>query len=294
MRTFLADEFDCARLVAAKGTVTVSVCLPARDEAPTIGPIIETIVAELVERHPLVDEVVVIDDGSQDQTAAIAAAAGAVVVRGDEVLAELGHGQGKGDALWKSLVVSTGDIVAWCDADVTDFDPRFVTGLVGPLLTHPHLEFVKGFYERPLDGRPGEGGRVTELVARPVLALLFPHLTSIVQPLAGEYAGRRRLLERLPFATSYGVDLALLIDAVAEVGLDAVAQVDLGVRVHRNRSLAELSLQAMEVLNVALRRAGIDVVDSPVLHRPGLAPAYDASIERPPLLDVAAYRRQVS
>jgi glucosyl-3-phosphoglycerate synthase len=159
--------------------------------------------------------------------------------------------------MWRSLQASTGDLVVWCDADVTNFDSRFVTGLLGPLLTDPEVMFVKGFYERPLDGRPGKGGRVTQLLARPLINLLFPSLTSILQPLAGECAGRRSVLESVPFAASYGVDLALLIDIAAEYGEDSIAQVDLGERVHRNRTLEELSVQSFEILQAALARAGI-------------------------------------
>ncbi len=294
-RLFDAAALDTNALVADKGSSTISVCIPARDEAATIGPLIESIILELVERHALVDEVIVVDDGSTDSTAVVARQAGATVYASGDILPSSGPGRGKGDALWKSLAVSKGDIVAWCDADVRQFDPRFITGLVGPLLLHPELQFVKGFYERPLDGRPGEGGRVTELVARPVLSLLFPALATFIQPLAGEFAGRRPLLERMPFASGYGVDLALLVDIATDVGLGAIAQVDLGTRVHRNRPLAELSIQALEVLGIALQRAGVDTTDQPVLQRPGHPPVVVAPADaRPPLVEVPAYRREVS
>ncbi len=224
-------------------------CLPARNEEATVGPIVASIVRHLVEGIPLVDDLVVVDDGSTDATAEVARSAGARVV------ATTTPG-GKGGALRTSLAVSRGDLVAWCDADIVDFDPRFVTGLVGPLLCEPSVDFVKACYRRDLHGADGEGGRVTELVARPLLARLFPHLAGFTQPLAGEYAGRRALLERLTFVPGYGVDLGVLIDVAQQVGVDAMVQVDLGHRSHRNRPLAELAPQAAAVLAVALDRAG--------------------------------------
>jgi len=285
--TFDAGDFDPAELVAAKADQTVSVCLPARNEAPTVGAIVRSIREALVDRHPLVDEIVVVDDHSTDDTADVALAAGAKVVAAADVLAEYGKGHGKGAALWKSLAESTGDLVVWCDADLVDFDPRFVTGLVGPLLARRDIDFVKGFYDRPSAEAGGRGGRVTELVARPLLAVLFPHLSPIVQPLAGEYAGRRELLEQLPFVDGYGVDIALLIDIADEVGVDAIAQVDLGTRVHRNRSLDELSPQAVAVIQTALNRAGHRTATVATLHRPGLDTVEVELLERPPLASLA-------
>jgi glucosyl-3-phosphoglycerate synthase len=239
-----------AELVVAKGATSISVCLPAQNEGATIGSIVASIVEHLVEDEPLVDELLVVDDGSTDATAEVARRAGARVV------ATTTPG-GKGGALRTSLAASRGDLVAWCDADIVDFDPRFVTGLLGPLLSEPSVSFVKACYRRDLHGRAGEGGRVTELLARPLLARLFPHLAGFTQPLAGEYAGRRALLERLTFVPGYGVDLGVLIDVAELVGVEAMAQVDLGQRSHRNRSLAELASQADAVLAVALDRAGI-------------------------------------
>jgi glucosyl-3-phosphoglycerate synthase len=292
LRTFRAGEFDLARLVADKSGRQISVCLPARDEEDTVGKIVETIRRALVEQFSLVDEILVVDDHSGDRTARFAADAGATVLQAADILPEYGEGHGKGEALWKSLYASKGDLIVWCDADVRDFDPNFVVGLVGPLLTRPDLQFVKGFYERPVDNGAGRGGRVTELVARPVVSLLFPHLAPIVQPLAGEYAGRREALELLPFVEGYGVDLGLLIDVAARFGLDAMAQVDLGTRVHRNRPLDELSVQATSVLQTALRRASPDLVGrSTTLTRPGLEPLEVDAVERPPLVEVPAYRR---
>jgi glucosyl-3-phosphoglycerate synthase len=184
----------------------------------------------------------------------------------------------------------------WCDADITDFGPRFVVGLLGPLLLHPDVDFVKGFYDRPVGegGAAGGGGRVTELVARPAIALLHPRLSSIVQPLGGEYAGRRALLEQLPFVQGYGVDLGLLIDIADLEGPGAIAQVDLGTRHHRNRSLEQLGPQALEVLQTALRRARPELGGEATLVRPGLDPVEVAVGERPPLVEIPAYRRRTA
>ena len=264
---FSHHDFDPARLAARKEAdgLTASLCIPARDEATTIGRIVESARRRLVEAVPLLDEILVVDDHSADATAAVAAAAGARVVRSADVLPEAGPGSGKGDAVWKSLSASTGDLVAWVDGDISDFGPRFVTGLLGPLLTAPSVQFVKGFYRRPGGGRAGGGGRVTELVARPLIARLFPHLNGIVQPLAGEFAGRRPVLEALPIVCGWGVDLALVVDVVARHGLPALAQVDLGTRRHRHRPLDQLSPQALAILTTALRRAGTPERDVPRL-----------------------------
>jgi glucosyl-3-phosphoglycerate synthase len=271
--TFRAGQFRPADAVAAKRGRRISVCLPARDEAATVGVIVERIRAELVERHPLVDEILVVDDGSADRTAAVAADAGARVVHAPSVLAGAAPGPGKGEAMWKAVHVSTGELVAFCDADVVDFEPDFVTGLVGPLLTRDDVAFVKGFYERPLGEGGQGGGRVTELAARPAIALLHPHLSGIRQPLAGECAARREVFESVPMIGGYGVDLGLLIDVAERYGVAAMAQVDLGRRVHRNRSLHELSAQATAVTQVALQRSGR-----------GLAPGlpWQASLQRAP------------
>ena len=269
-------------LVVYKGATSVSLCLPARNEATTVGAIVTLVMDHLVRRHQLVDEVVVVDDGSIDDTAAVARRAGARVVAAADVLAEYGPAPGKGRALWKSLVVSRGDLVVWCDADIVNFDPHFVTSLLGPLLSDPSVDFVKGCYRRDLHGRPDEGGRVTELVARPLLARFFPHLSGFRQPLSGEYAGRRSLLERLPFAVGYGVDIGLLVDVHALVGVGAMAQVDLGHRSHRNRSLQELTVHAEAVLATVLARAGVVPPSS------GPAPPR----WRPPLVDLPAYRNR--
>jgi len=300
LRSFRHQQFPVERLVEAKRGRRVSVCLPAKDEAATIGRIVEVIRSRLVDGQPLVDELVVIDDGSLDGTSEAAAAAGADVVSAADILAEYGTEGGKGQAMWKGLHVTTGDIVAFCDADVSNFGPEFVTGTVGPLLVRDDVAFVKAFYERPLDGRPGEGGRVTELVARPLISLLFPHLASLVQPLAGECAARRDVLEHVPFVTGYGVDLGLLIDVSEQFGAATIVQCDLGQRIHRNRPLAELSLQAMAIMQLALSRVGTGTdigaaISEPpwhsVLWRPGQAPASVTLTERPSLSEVPAHRK---
>lgn len=285
IRTFHHEDASPRRLVHRKDGRTISVCLPARDEAATIGPIVTALRAHLVDEVPLVDELIVVDDHSEDATAAIARDAGARVVHAADVLPDLDLGPGKGQAMWKSLHVATGDLVAWCDADIRDFDVRFVTGILGPLVDHEDVGFVKGFYDRPLDGEPSGGGRVTELVARPLISLLFPHLSAIVQPLAGEYGGRRDVLESVPFVGGYGVELGLLVDIAERFGPGTIAQADLGVRIHRNRPLGELGPQATAILHTALRRADTDLTlpEAALLVRPGEEPTAVEIAEMPPV-----------
>ncbi|MGB3055741.1 MAG: glucosyl-3-phosphoglycerate synthase [Acidimicrobiales bacterium] len=289
-RSYPQGWFRAADLTSLKGATTVSVCLPARNEQSTVGEVVASIRHHLVELTPLVDEIVVVDDHSTDLTAERAAAAGARVVDAGEVLTEYGAGHGKGEALWKSLHESTGDVVAWVDSDIVDFDPAFVVGLLGPLLTDPTIDFVKGHYHRPESDGVG-GGRVTELLARPLLSQFFPDLAEVAQPLSGEYAGRRTLLERLPFMTGYGVDVALLIDAARTVGIEHIAQVDLGVRHHRNRTLDELGPMALTVSQVILDRAGVRPPGPAILRRPGTSPLVVSPNERPPLASLAARSR---
>lgn len=257
-RTSRMADWDRAALARAKGSTSVSVVLPARNEERTVGDIVRRLRRELVDELPLVDEVVVIDSGSEDRTADEARAAGATVYRQCDVHPELGDRPGKGEALWKSLFVTTGDVVVFVDADLRDFDPGFAVGLIGPLLADPRTHFVKAIYDRPLtDGRtvlPAGGGRVTEILARPLLNVHFPELAGVVQPLAGEYAGRRALLERLPFVSGYGVEIAMLVDVLHDVGLDGLAQVDLGRRVHRNSPDDALCRMAGQVYLALLSR----------------------------------------
>ena len=261
--TFSSSEFaDLRRLVDAKErqNLKISVGLPTLNEEATIRKVIRAIRSRLVERVPLVDELVVIDSRSEDRTREIAEEEGIRVFIHDEILPETGSYRGKGEALWKSLHVLGGDIVAWIDTDVTSAHPKFVYGIVGPLLMRPDLQFVKAFYQRPL--RIGDelqatgGGRVTELAARPILNLFFPELSGIVQPLSGEQAGRRTLLEQLPFFSGYGVETGLLVDTLQHAGLGAIGQVDMKQRIHRNQSLYDLSKMSFEVLQVAIKRVG--------------------------------------
>ncbi len=292
-RRFAAGEFTAANLVEQKGSTTVSVCLPARNEEATVGAIVEVVRNELMDKLGLVDEVIVMDDHSTDRTAAVAKDAGATVVACSDVLDHLGNQPGKGETLWKSLYISTGDIVVWCDSDVANFGPHFITGLLGPLLIDNTIGYCKGFYHRPVGADQRGGGRTTELVARPLIALLFPELGDIIQPLAGEYAGRREILERVPFVQGYGVEMGLLIDVCRLAGYNSIAQVDLGTRVHRNRPLHELSSQATEVMQVALHRADRTLVNTAItLRRPGFGDTEITMQERPPLVEVTGYFRQ--
>jgi glucosyl-3-phosphoglycerate synthase len=285
--TYHYRDFPLRELLEAKGDQVVSVCIPAHDEAETVGAVVSKLRLHLMERVPLIDELLVIDDHSSDGTAEVAAEAGARVVLAADVLPQVAGGNGKGEALWRSVYSARGDIVAWCDADITDFGARFVVGLLGPLLLRPDVAFVKGFYERPM-ASGDTGGRTTELMARPLLATLFPHLASIRQPLSGEYAGRRSLLEQLPFVRGYGVDLAMLIDVAEVAGTQAIAQVDLGTRVHRNRALDQLGPQALVVLQAALNRAGVPAADPAILVRPGRDPLPVTFGELPPLAALVA------
>ncbi|MGH9088680.1 MAG: glucosyl-3-phosphoglycerate synthase [Acidimicrobiales bacterium] len=252
VRTFGAGAFPPGVLLAAKGDRAVSICIPARDEGATVG----AVVAAVRQTHVaaaggsgLVDEVVVVDDGSADGTGGAARAAGATVVA-------LPRGQGKGSAMRAGLAAATGDVLVYLDADVENTTGAFVAQLLGPLLTATGVALVKGYYERPLAGAPSGGGRVTELMARPAIEVLFPELAAVHQPLAGETAAPRWVLEALDFEPGYGVELGLLVDVARKFGVGAVAQTDLGVRVHRNRPLDELRPQAVEVLRAALARSG--------------------------------------
>lgn len=246
-------DLSAERTLAAKGSRSVSVVLPALDEAATIAAIVRAL------PRPLVDEVLVVDDSSSDATVAAATEAGARVIASP--------GRGKGRAMWTGVRESAGDIVVFCDADVRDFGPHYVERLVGPLVCDDTVAFVKAWYDRSFDGRPGEGGRVTELAAKPLLRVLFPALADLRQPLSGECAGRRAAFEEIPFVEGWGVDIGLVLDMAARFGTGAIAQVDLGSRLHRNRPLAELGPQAEAIMRTVLYRAGVGdaVAECPAL-----------------------------
>jgi glucosyl-3-phosphoglycerate synthase len=258
---FHHGEFsDLRRLVQLKEKqgVTVSLVLPTLDEEETIGPIVRRAMREMVGRVPLLDEVLVIDSASSDRTREIAEAEGARVVQHPDVLSRYGSFRGKGEALWKSLYETSGDIVVWADTDVRHWHHRMVYGTLGPLLHEPRLQYVKGYYQRPIvqEGvlKEGGGGRVTELVARPLINLFYPELSGLIQPLAGEYAGRRGLLESIPFFTGYAVEIGHLIDAAERVGIEGLGQVDLERRVHRNQELEGLSRMSFVILQAVMKR----------------------------------------
>ena len=309
-RTSRATDWQASRLVDVKADTRVSVVLPALNEEATVGPIVAAIRRRLVERHGLVDELIVMDSGSTDGTYDAAVEAGAKVVRREEVLSDVEPLPGKGEVLWRSLAATTGDVLVFVDSDLRDFTTSFVTGLLGPLLTTGHA-FSKGCYQRPLltehGVSPDGGGRVTELVARPLLNMHWPQLAGFVQPLSGEYAARRGLLEQLPFPIGYGVEIGILVDALRLVGLDGLAQVDLSRRKHRNQEIGKLGRMSSEILQVALerlRREGrVDMATAPatelvqfersedeyVVHCLDMAPR-----ERPPVNTLPEYRARMA
>jgi len=261
-RTSHAHEWEPMALLAAKNdqAVTITVILPALNEEATVGAIVRTITSTLGPRSgcPLVDELVVLDSGSTDKTAEQAARAGATVIHRDEVLPHIPSVTGKGEAMWRGLSATTGDLVVFVDADLLSFNASYITGLLGPLLNDDKTALVKAVYERPLvrddHVAVAGGGRVTELVARPLLNLYWQELAGVIQPLSGEYAARRTLLESLSFPTGYGVDFALLVDTAVMLGVRAISQVDLGVRVHRHHDDRRLGRMAAEIMQTAMTR----------------------------------------
>ncbi len=310
--TFTSAEFsDLQQLLRWKESSgqTISLALPALNEEETIGGVISTLKKALLDEVPLLDEIVLIDSNSTDRTREIAAELGVPVYIHQQILAdEVGSFRGKGEALWKSLYVTHGDIIVWVDTDITNIDPRFVYGLLGPLLSWESIQYVKGFYRRPItvegELRPEGGGRVTELVSRPLINLFVPELSGVVQPLSGEYAGRRRALEQLPFFSGYGVETGLLIDMLSHFGLQAIAQADLQERVHHNQSLIGLSRMAFAILQVFIARLEarnkvrlLDEVNRSmklIRYEPErffLEVESISDVERPPMLSIPAYRR---
>ena len=312
--TFHRAEFaEVGKLVDLKRKqgLTVSLGLPALNEAETVGNIIRSVKRTLFEEVPLLDEIVLIDSGSTDDTVRIAEDLGIPVHVHQEILASHGSYKGKGEALWKSLFVLKGEIIAWVDTDIKNFYPGFVYGLLGPLLREPEIQYVKGFYRRPIrvggDLISEGGGRVTELTIRPLFNLFYPDLSGMIQPLAGEYAGRRAALERVPFFTGYGVETGLLIDLFNEFGIRAIAQVDLEERIHRNQSLPALSQMSFAILQVLMQRLEeknrihlLDAVNRSMkliqrrqrTYALELKEIYDH--ERPPMLTIPEYQAKMS
>ncbi|MFD5709978.1 glucosyl-3-phosphoglycerate synthase [Streptomyces pharetrae] len=297
-RSWSVTDRPLHKILAAKRATgqTVSVVLPALNEQETVGDIVTAVRRDLVRQVPLVDEVVVVDSGSTDRTSEVAAAAGARVVHRDEILPRIPAAPGKGEVLWRSLLVTSGDIVCFVDADLREFSPDFVSGIVGPLLTDPEVHLVKAMYDRPLGTAAGQGGRVTELMARPLLNMHWPQLAGFVQPLGGEYAARRSLLERLPFPVGYGVELGMLVDALHLVGLDALAQVDVGVRRHRHQdgqALGRMSAAIYRTAQLRLARAHLVRPQLTQFERVGngFEPrTYSVDTEeRPPMAEIAEY-----
>lgn len=311
---FKAKSFSSIRRLAKlkkEQNVKISLVIPTLNEGDNIGRTIDVLKPKLMgRRHKLIDEFVIVDSGSTDNTREEVESRGLKFYPADKILRKYGKVKGKGENLWKSLYVTTGDIIVWIDADIRNIQPRFVYGLVGPLLTHQSIGLVKAFYQRPI--RVGEelvplgGGRVTELTVRPLFNMYFPRLSGFIQPLSGEYAGRRWHLERIPFFTGYGVETGMLIDFVKKFGLNSVAQVDLVKRVHRNNTLASLSNMAFGILQVFARRANalgkFILVRKPrdktriIEHlRDGtyrIKPKKIQEMERPPMIIIDEYRER--
>lgn len=310
--TFHHSDFgDIKKLVALKEkqNLKISLAFPTLNEEKTIGKEILIIKNELVDRHPLLDEIAVIDSDSTDATREIAAEFGANVFVSSEILPQYGSYRGKGENLWKSLYVLEGDIIVWIDADINNIHPKFVYGLLGALLNHEKLEYVKAFYERPITGEHGirrsGGGRVTEILTRPVFSTFFPELASLIQPLSGEYAGRRRLLEKLSFSVGYGVEIGHLLDIFKTRGTEVLGQVDLDMRIHRNQDIRSLSRMSFALLNTVLKRLeaygkitlnekvntehiAINVEEERhILEKTSMVP-----LERPPMMTLEEYRKK--
>jgi nucleotide-binding universal stress UspA family protein len=310
--TFNANEFEdlnYLRSLKQQRGLTISLALPALNEEATVGNVIETIREALVSSVPLLDEIVLIDSNSADRTRDIARDLGLPVFIHQSVLPEHGSRRGKGEALWKSLYCTQGDIVIWLDTDIVNIHPRFAYGLIGPLLLRPNIQFVKGFYQRPLKVgdkmQAGGGGRVTELTARPLLNLFYPELSGVIQPLSGEYGGRRTALEKLSFFSGYGVEIGLLIGVLDKFGLNAIAQVDLQERIHHNQPLEALSKMSFAIIQAVIRkletRYGQSILENvnrtmKLIHyeKDGFRLDIEeiAERERPPMLEIPEYRER--
>jgi len=310
--TFHHGQFwDLLRLIKEKEkkNLTISLCIPTLNEEKTIGKEVVLFKSELQDRYPLLDEIAVIDSGSTDRTLEVAASFGADVYHSADILPEMGFKRGKGENLWKAIHQLKGDIIVYVDADIKNIHPRFVYGLVAPLIHRSEIKYVKAFYDRPLalssEIRPSGGGRVTEILVRPLFSLFFPELTAIIQPLSGEYAVRREILERIPFPVGYGVETSHLLDVYFEYGLDAFAQTDLDRRVHRHQETRDLGKMSFGILRTFFKRMKArGMVDNlPELTanlRQFLAQEnrYEQVIheifeeERPPMIEVPAYREK--
>ncbi len=289
--------------------LSISLCLPTLNEEKTIGQEIVILKAELADRYPLLDEIAVIDSGSNDRTLEIASSFGADVYNASECLPECGNYRGKGENLWKALYLLSGDIIVYVDSDIKNIHPRFVYGLVGPLIKSPDIHYVKAFYDRPLaysEGlRPTGGGRVTEILIRPLFSLFFPELAGIQQPLSGEYAGRRSILEQIPYPVGYGVETAMLIDIYERLGLSAFAQTDLDRRIHRNQETIALGRMAFGVLRTFMSRLQREEMVSFREELPSIMRQFEVAegkyrqlefdieeVERQPMIEVEAYRQK--
>jgi len=310
--TFHHSAFaDVRRLVELKERqgLTVSLCIPTLNEERTIGKEVVVFRSELMSRHRLVDEIAVIDSGSEDKTLEVAAAFGAQVYRAADILPETGAKRGKGENLWKALYQLKGDVIVYVDADIKNVHARFVYGLVGPLILRPAIGYVKAFYDRPLVSsgktRPSGGGRVTEILVRPLFCLFFPELAGLIQPLSGEYAVRREILERLRFPIGYGVETSHLIDVYRGWGMEAFGQTDLDQRIHRNQSTRDLGKMSFGILQTFLSRVGEARGAAPLRDFSGFLRQFQAGEagyeqllyeirpeERPPMIEVPAYQRK--
>ncbi len=311
--TFHYSDFtDIQRLIdiKKKKNLTISLCLPTLNEEKTIAKEIIIMKSELMTRNPLLDEIVIIDSGSTDNTVEVAKAFGADVYDADEILPNLEKFKGKGENLWKSLFVTKGDIIVYLDADIKNIHHRFAYGLVGPLLLDDTIKYAKAFYDRPIaigknKIRPTGGGRVTELVIRPLFSLFFPELTQIIQPLSGEYAGYREVFEKLPFPIGYGIETSMILDICERWGLDVIAQVDLERRVHRNQNTKALGKMSFVILKTFLNRIKkLEFIDlkketfNEMIQYNLVKNEFQPDIfnvdglERPPMIEISEYRKK--
>lgn len=311
--TFHHTQFrDIGELVDAKQKqgLRISLCIPTLNEEKTIGKEVVIFRSELMQRYPLLDEIAVIDSGSEDKTLEVAASFGADTYAANDILSDLPVKRGKGENLWKAIYQLSGDIIVYIDADIKNIHPRFVYGLVGPLINRPEIKYVKAFYDRPLafsQGiRPSGGGRVTEILIRPLFSLFFPDLTAIVQPLSGEYAVRREVLEVIPFPIGYGVETSHLLDVYAKFGMDAFAQTDLDQRVHRNQPTHSLGKMSFGILQTFLSRVqSLNIIpELPEINttlrqfqvrESNFEPVEHTIVEeeRPPMITIDAYRTKI-